>query len=92
MIWSTFGASNQLVAALALFVITLWLISKSKSYLPFLIPGIFMLVTTVGALFIQLVKYLRSKEMLLFTISLILLGLAGYLLFEVVKKIKELKK
>jgi len=92
MIWPTFGASNQLVAALALFVITLWLISKSKSYLPFLISGIFMLATTVGALFIQLVKYFRSKEMLLFTISLILLGLAGYLLFEVIKKIKELKK
>ena len=90
LIWPTFGASNQLVAALALFVITLWLISKSKPYLPFLLSALFMLATTLGALFIQLIKYFKEKEILLFTVSLILICLAIYLLWEVIRKMKEL--
>jgi len=92
VIWPTFGASNQLVAALALFVTTLWLMAKKKNYLPFLISAIFMLVTTLSALFIQLIKYFKGKEIILFIISSVLIFLAGYLLFEVIKKIKELKK
>lgn len=50
-IWAVFGAANQLMASLALLLVTLWLISKGKSYLWTLIPFIFMFVTTIAALF-----------------------------------------
>jgi len=49
-IWVMFGAANQLMASLALLLITLWLMSKGKNYIWTLIPFIFMFVTTIGAL------------------------------------------
>ena len=49
-IWATWGASNQLMASLALLLVTLWLMSKGKKYLWTFIPFIFMFVTTIGAL------------------------------------------
>jgi carbon starvation protein len=49
-IWVMFGAANQLMASLALLLVTLWLMSKGKAYLWTFIPFIFMFVTTIGAL------------------------------------------
>lgn len=51
-IWVLFGGANQLMAALALLLVTLWLMSKGKSYLWTLIPFLFMFVTTIAALLI----------------------------------------
>lgn len=82
-IWPAFGASNQLVAALALFVLSCWLLSKHKNVKFSLYPAIFMLLTTVAALIFQAVKYFKEKDMVLFTISITLLGLAGYMVYEI---------
>jgi carbon starvation protein len=49
-IWVMFGAANQLMASLALLLVTLWLMSKGKAYLWTFIPFIFMFVTTIAAL------------------------------------------
>ena len=49
-IWAVFGAANQLMASLALLLVTLWLMSKGKQYLWTLIPFVFMFVTTIAAL------------------------------------------
>jgi carbon starvation protein len=49
-IWVMFGAANQLMASLALLLVTLWLMSKGKKYMWTFIPFIFMFVTTIGAL------------------------------------------
>ncbi len=49
-IWGIFGAANQLMASLALLLITLWLMSKAKNYQWTFWPFIFMFVTTIGAL------------------------------------------
>lgn len=49
-IWVVFGAANQLMASLALLLITLWLISKGKNYQWTLWPFLFMFITTIGAL------------------------------------------
>jgi carbon starvation protein len=49
-IWAVFGAANQLMASLALLLVTLWLMSKGKNYMWTFIPFIFMFVTTIGAL------------------------------------------
>jgi len=49
-IWGVFGAANQLMASLALLLITLWLMSKAKNYQWTFWPFVFMFVTTVGAL------------------------------------------
>jgi carbon starvation protein len=49
-IWILFGASNQLMASLALLLVSLWLMSKGKNYWWTFIPFVFMFVTTMGAL------------------------------------------
>jgi carbon starvation protein len=49
-IWLVFGAANQLMASLALLLVTLWLMSKGKAYLWTFIPFLFMFVTTTAAL------------------------------------------
>jgi carbon starvation protein len=57
-IWVLFGGANQLMAALALLLVTLWLMSKGKNYLWTLIPFLFMFVTTIAALLITAYKVL----------------------------------
>jgi carbon starvation protein len=49
-IWILFGASNQLMASLALLLASLWLMSKGKNYWWTFIPFLFMFVTTMVAL------------------------------------------
>jgi carbon starvation protein len=49
-IWILFGASNQLMASLALLLASLWLMSKGKNFWWTFIPFIFMFVTTMFAL------------------------------------------
>jgi carbon starvation protein len=49
-IWVVFGAANQLMASLALLLVTLWLMSKGKKYIWTLVPFLFMFITTIAAL------------------------------------------
>jgi carbon starvation protein len=49
-IWKLFGASNQLIAAVALIIITSFLVRAKKPRMFTLIPATFMLLTTIGAL------------------------------------------
>ncbi len=49
-LWVLFGGANQLMASLALMLITAWLMSEGKNYAWSLLPMIFMLVTTIAAL------------------------------------------
>jgi carbon starvation protein len=49
-IWAAFGASNQLMAGLALLLISLWLMSEGRRHSWALYPAIFMIVTTLAAL------------------------------------------
>jgi len=49
-IWVLFGGANQLMASLALLLVTLWLMSNGKNYLWTLVPFVFMFVTTIAAL------------------------------------------
>jgi carbon starvation protein len=90
-IWPIFGASNQLIAALALIVISAWLLSLKRKYLTTLIPAIFMLITTMGALLYKFIQFLRLKSYLLLGISLILLFLSIFLVVEVIKSFKKSK-
>lgn len=84
-IWPVFGASNQLVAALALFVLSCWLLSKEKSAKFTLWPAFFMLITTLFALIFQAIKYFINKDIVLLLTSLLLIVLAGFMVYEVSK-------
>ena len=49
-LWVLFGGANQLMASLALMLITAWLMSEGKSYAWAFYPMIFMFITTIAAL------------------------------------------
>jgi carbon starvation protein len=49
-IWILFGSSNQLMAALALLLASLWLMTKGKNYTWTFVPFVFMFLTTMAAL------------------------------------------
>jgi carbon starvation protein len=48
-LWFLFGASNQLMAALSLLIVTVWLVSTGKNPAFAGIPMVFMYVTTMAA-------------------------------------------
>ena len=61
VIWPVFGASNQLVAALAILGIAMWIIRGLKKKATFLlIPFWFMLVTSMAGIVIEIKATLMS--------------------------------
>ncbi|MFH1338621.1 MAG: carbon starvation protein A [Candidatus Omnitrophota bacterium] len=83
-IWPAFGASNQLVAALALFVVSCWLLAKKRSIKFTIYPAFFMLITTIAALIFQIARYIAQRDSILLVVSILLLILACFMIFEVV--------
>ncbi|HEX9444232.1 MAG TPA: carbon starvation CstA family protein, partial [Candidatus Binatia bacterium] len=51
-LWQLFGGANQLMAALSLLLVTIWLASQGKSTAFAGLPTIFMYVTTVGSILV----------------------------------------
>lgn len=84
-IWPIFGASNQLVAALALIIISTWVLSKGKSAWMIILPTVFMLVTTVAALVVKFIDFNRGGDYKLMTVVVILLMLSLFLVYEAVR-------
>ncbi len=73
-IWPVFGASNQLLAALVLLVISVWLVKSNKKALFTALPMLFMLIVTLTALFQLILIYQLTAvgiiAILLFVLSL----------------------
>lgn len=88
-IWPVFGASNQLVAAIALFVAGVFLLKKGKSAFTSFIPSVFMFLTTITALIYQAHSFYRNKNYLLGNISVILVLLAIYFICEGLEKLSK---
>ncbi len=82
-IWPAFGASNQLVAALALLVISAWLLSKKRPTIYSLLPAVFMLLTSIAALVFQIMTYFKTKDYGLIVISGVLIISAAFLCSEI---------
>lgn len=77
--WTLFGASNQLLAALTLLLVTVWLTKLKKPILFTLLPMLFVMTITLWAL-IKLA--LSSNSLINSTASFILVTLAFYLLVQ----------
>ncbi len=81
-IWPVFGASNQLVAALALIVVTSYLVSKNRPKQFTLYPAYFMLLTTIGALLYQGWNFLKAGSYLLTLVTIVLIILAVIIIYD----------
>ena len=81
-LWALFGTTNQIMAGLTLLTVTLYLLLRKRNYLYTLIPMIFMLVTTVVAMVLNVRLYFNQGNYLLLTVGGILLFLAVWLIIE----------
>jgi len=87
VVWPVFGSANQLLAALTLIAVSLWLTMFGKARLFTILPAIFMLVTTIYSLGYLLVeKFIPSSNYSLIGISVILFLLAWLVFFIAIKK------
>jgi len=93
-IWPVFGAANQLMAALALIVITAWLLSRGKPALYTLLPCAFMLVTTIAALAWQAWSAFGGAKVNwpIGVACVVLLGLALFLAVDSVGALRALRR
>lgn len=89
-IWPIFGATNQLIAAVALFVISTYLIGVRKPTTYTLIPAVFMVVTTIGALAWQAYRFMTAPQpnWFLGSASVVLIGLALFVGYEGLQALK----
>jgi carbon starvation protein len=77
LIWPIFGSANQLLAALSLIAISIWLYWRGKRNIYTLIPAVFMIVTTLASLVYLLVnKYLPAANVALIVTDILLIILS----------------
>ncbi len=91
--WTLFGASNQLLAALTLLSITVWLYQARQRIAFTLLPMLFVLVITIWALGSLVVGNFRAAngfdiKFVNGLASLTLIGLAVYLVIAALFKLK----
>lgn len=75
-IWPVFGSANQLLAALALLALTVWVANLKKGYLFVMIPMIFMFAVTLTALGMLIYTNFIASNYTLSVISILLFTLA----------------
>jgi carbon starvation protein len=89
-IWPIFGTANQLLAALTLTCVTVWLMRKRKPFMFALVPAGFMIVTTTASLVKLLyTKYLPQRNITLTVADLLLLGLSVAFVVLAVSRLKK---
>ena len=79
-LWRMFGALNQLLAALGLGIVSIYLYHKGRNYLVSFIPMLFVLTVTVWAMIKNIFKYLELGNILLLIIAILILILTGWML------------
>ena len=92
--WTLFGASNQLLAALTLLAITVWLHQRRKKIAYTLLPMLFVLVTTLYALVKLTISNFTGATvdpvaMVNGITSAALIALALYLVFRAIVKVRS---
>lgn len=94
LLWPLFGTSNQLLAAISLMILTIWLKRKGRSYIYTLIPLIFLLFMTLWAMTEQVFfKWSglgdSGANMLLFVFGAVILGFAIWIVLEALFLIRK---
>ena len=81
VLWPIFGASNQMLAALTLMMVSIYFWRKNKTVLPLILPFLFLSVTTIASLLTHAMFFMGNNR-LLFVIVAILLLLTLWMLYE----------
>ena len=84
MLWPLFGAVNQLLAGMALIVITIYLRKKRKglTYLITAIPALIIVTVTIWAIYLNEISYWNSGQGLLVFLNAVVFILAVWMVIE----------
>ncbi|MTI59212.1 MAG: carbon starvation protein A [Firmicutes bacterium] len=82
ILWPLFGAANQMLAALALLVATVYLLKKQKPIYVTMLPFIFMVIIETWALLYNINQFYGQGNALLTTIGTILFVLEVWMVVE----------
>ena len=85
-LWTTFGASNQMLAALTLMILSIYFWKKRKNILPLVIPMLLIMAITISALFI---KFQESTNNIILFINGTLIFLIFWMIIEGIIHIKN---
>jgi carbon starvation protein len=88
-LWPIFGSANQLLAALALLTIAVWLIRKNIPATFVMIPMFFMFTVTLASLGLFAWKNFQEEGYVLAVIAALLFALAISLIFLAFKSLKS---
>jgi carbon starvation protein len=88
-LWPIFGSSNQLLGALALLILTVYLARRKKCFWPTFLPMIYLMSVTFLSLITKVKIFYRENHFLLLTVSLLLLLLAFWISFEGFRVLKQ---
>lgn len=91
-IWPVFGSVNQLLGALALIAVSVWLLKRKKKTAFTAIPAIFMVCVSLSALIILMLQNFNSGNYVIGILSLLISLLAVALVVEAIMSIGKLRK
>jgi len=81
-LWPVFGATNQILAALALLTASVYLVQQARPALATLLPMVFMLAVTLAGMLYNLRHYAATGNRLLLVVGVVILGLEVWLAVE----------
>ena len=88
-LWSLFGSTNQVLGALTLLAVTIYLRQKGRNYLYTLLPMVFMLTVTIVAMVLDIDKYLSGGQWLLLGVAGSIFVLSVWLVAEAVIRFRN---
>jgi len=89
-IWPIFGSANQLLAALSLIVVSVWLAQRKKASFFTILPAIFMMVTTLYSLWQMLTRqYMPQNNYPLSITAILLILLSIGVIFLAINKLSS---
>jgi carbon starvation protein len=91
-LWQLFGSTNQLLAGLTLLIVSLYLIQRRRPGLPYILPMVFMMLSTLTAMTLKLVDYWTGRQWLLLVLGGCILMIAIWLVVEAMLAVRRYRK
>ena len=88
-LWGLFGSTNQVLGALTLLTISIYLRQRGRNYWYTAVPMAFMMVMTVTAMLLDLKKYTSGGQVLLTFVALSIFLLSLWLVVEAILRFRK---